>query len=450
MFETLSDKLDAALRKLSGQARINEVNIGNALRDIKRALLEADVNYAVAKNFIEQVRKKALGTEVLKSVSPSQMIVKIVYDELKEILGGEQVDLNLKTNRVPAVIMVAGLQGAGKTTFAAKLALHLKKRGRNPLLIAADVYRPAAIDQLKVLGTQIDTPVFAIEEKDAIKTATLGLEHAKQNARDVAIVDTAGRLQIDEEMMQEAETLKKVLNPEEILFVVDAMIGQEAVNTAKVFNDRLDFDGVVLTKLDGDMRGGAALSIKSVVHKPIKFISSGEKVDDLEIFYPDRMAQRILGMGDIVSFVERAQERLDLKKTEELQKKLLQNEFTLEDFYAQIQEIKKMGSLQSLITMIPGMSKMVPVDQINEKELKRVEAIICSMTKEERRNPDIINGSRRARIAKGSGTTVQEVNSLLKQFAEMKKMMKSLTKLDKAGRRITAQNIPLERLRLRR
>jgi len=436
MFESLSDKLDSALKKLSGQARINEVNVGNALRDIKRALLDADVNYAVTKNFIEQVRKKALGAEVIKSVSPSQMIVKIVYDELKEMMGGEQVELNLKTNRIPAVIMVAGLQGAGKTTFAAKLALHLKKRGRNPLLIAADVYRPAAIDQLKTLGAQIEIPVFAIEEKDAIKSAKLGIDYAKQNA--------------DEEMMQEAETLKKMFNPEEILFVVDAMIGQEAVNTAKAFNDRLDFDGVVLTKMDGDTRGGAALSIKSVVNKPIKFVSSGEKVDDLDIFYPDRMAQRILGMGDIVSFVERAQERLDLKKTEELQKKLLQNEFTLDDFYAQIQEIKKMGSLQSLVSMIPGMNKMIPADQINEKEMKRVEAIISSMTKEERRNPDIINGSRRARIAKGSGTTVQEVNSLLKQFAEMKKMMKSLTKLDKAGRRITAQNIPLERLAARR
>ncbi len=450
MFESLSDKLDSALKKLSGQARINEVNVGNALRDIKRALLDADVNYAVTKNFIEQVRKKALGAEVIKSVSPSQMIVKIVFDELKEMMGGEQVDLNLKTNRIPAVIMVAGLQGAGKTTFVAKLALHLKKRGRNPLLIAADVYRPAAIDQLKTLGAQIEVPVFAIEEKDAIKTAKQGIEYAKQNARDIAIIDTAGRLQIDEEMMQEAETLKKMFNPEEILFVVDAMIGQEAVNTAKTFNERLDFDGVVLTKMDGDTRGGAALSIKTVVNKPIKFVSSGEKVDDLDIFYPDRMAQRILGMGDIVSFVERAQERLDLKKTEELQKKLLQNEFNLDDFYAQIQEIKKMGSLQSLVSMIPGMNKMIPADQINEKEMKRVEAIISSMTKEERRNPDIINGSRRARIAKGSGTSVQEVNSLLKQFAEMKKMMKSLTKLDKAGRRITADNIPIERLAARR
>ncbi len=450
MFEALSDKLDSALRKLSGQARINEINIGNALRDIKRALLDADVNYAVTKHFIEQVRKKALGTEVIKSVSPSQMIVKIVFDELKEIMGGEQVDLNLKTNRIPAVIMVAGLQGAGKTTFAAKLALHLKKRGRNPLLVAADVYRPAAIDQLKTLGAQIEVPVFALEEKDAIKTAQEGIQYAKQNARDIAIIDTAGRLQIDQEMMQEAETLKKLLNPEEILFVVDAMMGQEAVNTAKTFNERLDFDGVVLTKMDGDTRGGAALSIKSVVNKPIKFVSSGEKLEDLDIFYPDRMAQRILGMGDIVSFVERAQERLDLKKTEELQKKLLQNDFNLEDFYAQIQEIKKMGSLQSLISMIPGMSKLIPADQINEKEIKRIEAIILSMTKEERRNPEIINGSRRARIAKGSGTSVQEVNSLLKQFAEMKKMMKSLSKLDKAGRRLMLENIPIGRFMARR
>jgi signal recognition particle subunit SRP54 len=404
----------------------------------------------VTKNLIEQIRKKALGAEVVKSVSPSQMIVKIVFDELKELMGGEQIDVNLKSSRVPLVMMVAGLQGAGKTTFAAKLALHLKKRGRNPLLIAADVYRPAAVEQLKTLGAQIDIPVFAVEEKDAIKTAKNGIEYAKQNARDIAIIDTAGRLQIDEEMMQEAETLKKMFSPEEILFVVDAMIGQEAVNTAKTFNERLDFDGVVLTKMDGDTRGGAALSIKSVVSKPIKFVSNGEKVDDLDIFYPDRMAQRILGMGDIVSFVEKAQERLDLKKTEELQKKLLENEFNLDDFYAQIQEIKKMGSLQNLVSMIPGMNKMIPSDQVNEKELKRVEAMISSMTKEERRKPEVINGSRRTRIAKGSGTTVQEVNSLLKQFSEMKKMMKSLTKLDKAGRRITADQIPLERLSARR
>ncbi len=447
MFEALSDKIDSALRKLSGQARINEVNIGNAMRDIKRALLDADVNYAVAKQFVEEVRKKALGQEVIKSVQPGQMIVKIVYDELTALMGGTQAELNLKTNRIPAVVMVAGLQGSGKTTFTGKLALLLKKKGRNPLLIAADIYRPAAIEQLKTLGAQIDVPVFALEEeKNAVKLAKEGLEYARKNARDVAIVDTAGRLQIDEEMMQEAENLKKALNPEEILFVVDAMIGQEAVNTAKVFNERLDFDGVVLTKMDGDTRGGAALSIKAVVQKPIKFISQGEKLEDLDIFYPDRMAQRILGMGDIVSFVEKAQEKLDLKKSQELQKKLLGNDFNLEDFYAQIQEIKKMGSLQNLVSMIPGMNKLIPANEINEKDLKRVEAIICSMTKEERRHPDIINGSRRARIARGSGTTVQEVNALLKQFNEMKKMMKSFNKMAASGRKPSLESLPIGRM----
>ncbi|KER10887.1 MAG: signal recognition particle [[Candidatus Thermochlorobacteriaceae] bacterium GBChlB] len=446
MFESLSDKLDAALKKVTGQARINEVNIGNAMRDIKRALLDADVNYNVVKNFVEQVRKKSLGEEVIKSVSPSQMIVKIVYDELAALMGGTQQDLNLKTSRVPAVIMVAGLQGSGKTTFSAKLALQLKKKGRNPVLVAADVYRPAAVEQLKTLGAQIDVPVFSIEEKDAIKAAKDGVEYARKNARDIAIIDTAGRLQIDEDMMAEAEQLKKLLAPEEILFVVDSMIGQEAVNTAKAFNDRLDFDGVVLTKMDGDTRGGAALSIKTVVQKPIKFISQGEKVDDLDIFYPDRMAQRILGMGDIVSFVEKAQEKLDLKKTEELQKRLLENEFNLDDFYQQIQEIRKMGSLQNVVSMIPGMSKLVPQDKIDERDLKKVEAMICSMTREEKQKPDIINGSRRLRIAKGSGTTVQDVNGLIKQFGEMKKMMKSINKMAKSGRPLTAENLPFGRL----
>ncbi|PIO47733.1 MAG: signal recognition particle protein [[Chlorobium] sp. 445] len=447
MFEALSDKIDSALRKLSGQARINEVNIGNAMRDIKRALLDADVNYAVVKQFVEDVRKKALGQDVIKSVQPGQMIVKIVYDELTALMGGTQAELNLKTTRIPAVIMVAGLQGSGKTTFSGKLALLLKKKGRNPLLVAADIYRPAAIEQLKTLGAQIDVPVFALEEeKNAVKVAKEGVEYARKNARDIAIIDTAGRLQIDEEMMKEAEDIKKALNPEEILFVVDAMMGQEAVNTAKAFNERLDFDGVVLTKMDGDTRGGAALSIKSVVQKPIKFISQGEKLEDLDIFYPDRMAQRILGMGDIVSFVEKAQERLDLKKSQELQKKLLENDFNLEDFYAQIQEIKKMGSLQNLASMIPGMNKLLPANEINEKDLKKVEAIICSMTKQERRQPDIINGSRRARIARGSGTTVQEVNALLKQFNEMKKMLKSINKMASAGRKLSLDNLPIGRM----
>lgn len=447
MFESLSDKLEGALKKLSGQSKINEVNIGMAMRDIKRALLDADVNYKVTKSFVEEVRKKSLGEDVIKSVSPAQMIVKIVHDELVDIMGGLQQDLNLKTNRMPAVVMVAGLQGSGKTTFSAKLAKLLKKKGRNPLLVAGDVYRPAAIDQLKSLGELIEVPVFSVpDEKDVLKVAEAGIEEAKADGRNVVIIDTAGRLQIDEEMMAEAESLKTCLEPEEILFVVDSMIGQEAVNTAKVFNERLDFDGVVLTKMDGDTRGGAALSIKNVVEKPIKFISQGEKVDDLDIFYPDRMASRILGMGDVVSFVEKAQETLDLEKTQKLQKRLIENEFNLEDFFEQLQELKKMGSLQSMIEMIPGLNKAIPKQDIDESNLKVIEAIINSMTLQERRFPEVINGSRRSRIAKGSGTKVQDVNMLLKQFMEMKKMMKSVTKMVKSGRKITADNLPLNKL----
>ena len=447
MFESLSDKLEVALKKLSGQSKINEVNIGMAMRDIKRALLDADVNYKVTKGFVEDVRKKALGEGVIKSVSPAQMIVKIVHDELVDVMGGEQKDLNLLTQRTPAVIMVAGLQGSGKTTFSAKLAKLLQKKGRNPLLVAGDVYRPAAIDQLKTLGESIDVPVFSIpDEKNVLTVAQAGVDFARSESRNVVILDTAGRLQIDEEMMAEAESIKKELNPEEILFVVDSMIGQEAVNTAKVFNERLDFDGVVLTKMDGDTRGGAALSIKQVVEKPIKFISQGEKVDDLDIFYPDRMANRILGMGDVVSFVEKAQETLDLEKTQKLQKRLIENEFNLEDFFEQLQELKKMGSLQNLVEMIPGLNKAIPKQDIDESNLKVIEAIINSMTIQERQSPEVINGSRRSRIAKGSGTKVQDVNMLLKQFMEMKKMMKSVTKMAKSGRKITANNLPLNKL----
>ncbi len=447
MFESLSDKLEVALKKLSGQSKINEVNIGMAMRDIKRALLDADVNYKVTKGFVEDVRKKALGEDVIKSVSPAQMIVKIVHDELVDVMGGEQKDLNLLTQRTPAVIMVAGLQGSGKTTFSAKLAKLLQKKGRNPLLVAGDVYRPAAIDQLKTLGESIDVPVFSIpDEKNVLTVAEAGVDFARSESRNVVILDTAGRLQIDEEMMAEAESIKKELNPEEILFVVDSMIGQEAVNTAKVFNERLDFDGVVLTKMDGDTRGGAALSIKQVVEKPIKFISQGEKVDDLDIFYPDRMANRILGMGDVVSFVEKAQETLDLEKTQKLQKRLIENEFNLEDFFEQLQELKKMGSLQNLVEMIPGLNKAIPKQDIDESNLKVIEAIINSMTIQERQSPEVINGSRRSRIAKGSGTKVQDVNMLLKQFMEMKKMMKSVTKMAKSGRKITANNLPLNKL----
>ena len=446
MFDNLSDKLEATFKKLAGQATINEVNIGIAMRDIKRALLSADVNYKVAKRFVEDVRERALGQDVVKSVSPAQMIVKIVSDELTEIMGGENKPLNLATNKVPAVVMVAGLQGSGKTTFCAKLAKRLKKNGKHPLLVAADVYRPAAVDQLKTLGGQIEVPVFSLEEKDALKAALEGVDSARSNGNDVVIVDTAGRLQVDEEMMAEAETLKDRLKPEELLFVVDAMIGQEAVNTAKVFNERLDFDGVVLTKLDGDARGGSALSIKQVVDKPIKFMSVGEKVDDLDIFYPDRMAQRILGMGDIVGFVEKAQETLDLEKTRKMQSRLLKNEFDLDDFFDQLQQLKKMGSIQGLVEMVPGLNKMIPKQDLDGLDFKPIEAIISSMTKEERAAPEIINGSRRQRIAKGSGTRVQDVNMLLKQFKEMKKMMGSVTKMTSSGRKILPQNLPLEKL----
>jgi len=445
MFDSLSDKLEATFKKLAGQATINEINIGLAMRDIKRALLGADVNYKVAKKLIEDIREKSLGEQVIKSVSPAQMIVKIVYDELTELMGGEQKPLNLSPKKLPAIIMVAGLQGSGKTTFCAKLALRLKKNGKNPLLVAADVYRPAAIDQLKALGLQVDVPVFAIEEQDAMKAALQGLETARSSARDVVIIDTAGRLQIDQLMMAEAEALKDALKPDELLFVVDSMMGQEAVNTAKVFNDRLDFDGVVLTKLDGDSRGGAALSIRQVVEKPIKFISIGEKVDDLDLFYPDRMAQRILGMGDIVSFVEKAQENLDLEKSLEMQKKLMKNEFDLNDFFDQLQQLKKMGSIQGLIEMVPGLNKMVPKQDLENLDFKPIEAMINSMTRQEKVNPEIINGSRRQRIAKGSGTKVQEVNLLLKQFGEMKKMMRSVSKLSQSGRKITSQNLALDK-----
>jgi len=445
MFDNLSDKLELTLKKLAGQATINEVNIGIAMRDIKRALLSADVNYKVAKKLVEDIREKSLGESVIKSVSPAQMIVKIVNDELTEIMGGQNQPLNLPPKKIPAIVMVAGLQGSGKTTFAAKLAKRLKKSGRNPLLVAADVYRPAAVDQLKTLGAEVSVPVFSIEEKDAMKVAMQGLEAAKAGAHDVLIVDTAGRLQIDDAMMAEAEALKNALKPDELLFVVDSMMGQEAVNTAKAFNDRLDFDGVVLTKLDGDSRGGAALSIRHVVEKPIKFMSVGEKVDDLDQFYPDRMAQRILGMGDIVSFVEKAQESLDMEATLQMQKKLMKNEFDLNDFFDQLQQLKKMGSMQSLIEMVPGLNKMVPKQDLENLDFKPIEAIISSMTKEEKSRPEIINGSRRQRIALGSGTRVQDVNMLLKQFGEMKKMMRSVSKLSGNGRKITSQNLALDK-----
>lgn len=427
MFETLTEKLDGALKTLRGQGRISEANTAEAMREVRRVLLDADVNFSVVKSFIDNVQKRSLGQEVLTSISPGQLIIKIIYDELVTLLGSEKAEINFSSD-VPTVIMVAGLQGSGKTTFSGKLANHLKSKGKLPLLVAADTYRPAAIDQLITLGEQIDIPVYSDRSAKAIDIAKKAIPFAKENARDVVIIDTAGRLAIDEVMMQEVETIKTSVKPNEILFVVDSMIGQDAVATAKAFHDRLNFDGVVLTKLDGDTRGGAALSIRSVVGKPIKFVGVGEKLDALEPFYPDRMASRILGMGDIVSLVEKAQETFDQKQAEKLQEKIVKAQFTLEDFYDQLQQIKKMGPLSQVMSMIPGANKLGNLNDVDDKELKYVEAIILSMTREERNNPAVINGSRRKRIAQGSGTTVQEVNKLLNQFREMQKMMRNFTK----------------------
>ena len=433
MFDTLTQKLESVLKRLRGQGRISEANIAETLREIRKVLLDADVNYKVVKQFIESVQQKALGHEVVSSVAPGQLIVKIIYDELVALMGTAKADITL-SQTPPSVIMIAGLQGSGKTTFAGKLANMLKSKGRSPLLVAADVYRPAAIDQLMMLGAQIDVPVFMSRTDSAIDIAKNSIDHARKNARDTVIIDTAGRLHVDEEMMREVESIKSSVQPHEILFVVDAMTGQDAVNTAKAFHDRLNFDGVVLTKLDGDTRGGAALSIRSVVEKPIKFVGTGEKLDALEPFYPDRMASRILGMGDIVSLVEKAQQSFDQEKAQQLEQKIRKSQFTLEDFYSQLQEVKKMGPLSQVLSMIPGASKLGNVSDVDDKELKYVEAIILSMTVEERQHPGIINGSRRKRIAMGSGTSVQEVNKLLKQFFEMQKMMKNFTKGKNVGR----------------
>lgn len=427
MFETLTEKLDIALKKLRGQHRISEENTAEALREVRRVLLDADVNVNVVKSFIDNIQKKALGREVVTSVTPGQLIIKIIYDELVTLMGTEKAEINFSTE-VPTIIMVAGLQGSGKTTFSGKLAYLLKGKGRHPLLAAADIYRPAAIDQLEMLGSQIDVPVYSSRTEGAVEIVKKAVSFAKEQARDVVIIDTAGRLAIDEEMMREVENIKSAIKPHEILFVVDSMIGQDAVNTAKAFHDRLNYDGVVLTKLDGDTRGGAALSIRAVVGKPIKFVGVGEKMDALEQFYPDRMASRILGMGDIVSLVEKAQQTFDQKQAAKLQEKIVKDKFTLQDFYEQLQQIKKMGPLSQVMSMIPGASKLGNLNDVDEKELKYVEAIILSMTKEERNNPHIINGSRRKRIAKGSGTSVQEVNKLLNQFNEMQKMMRNFTK----------------------
>ena len=427
MFENLSERLEKSFKLLKGQGKITEINVAETLKDVRRALLDADVNYKIAKQFTEDVKQKALGQSVLTAVKPGEMMTKIVHDELTALMGGQKTDINLKGN--PTVISMAGLQGSGKTTMSGKLANMLKsKQGRHPLLVACDVYRPAAINQLQVLGEQIGVPVFAdLSDSNPVNIAEKAIRQAKLNGQDVVIVDTAGRLAVDEAMMTEITNIKNAINPQEILFVVDSMTGQDAVNTAKEFNDRLNFDGVVLTKLDGDTRGGAALSIRSVVDKPIKFVGTGEKLEAIDVFYPERMADRILGMGDIVSLVERAQEQYDEEEARKLQKKISKNQFNFEDFLAQIQQIKKMGNLKDLASMIPGMGKALKNIDIDDDAFKGVEAIIRSMTPEERANPIILNGSRRKRIAAGSGTTVQDVNKLIKQFDETKKMMKMIT-----------------------
>ncbi len=440
MFDSLSDKLEGALKSLAGQGRITELNVAQSMREIRRALLDADVNYQVAKEFTERVRDRALGEEVLNSVSPGQQLIKIVYDQLVHFLGEEHVGIE-PAPIPPTIILVAGLQGSGKTTFCGKLALHFKSKGRTPMLAAADVYRPAAVDQLSALASQVGIPIHAIVEdgepvRDAVRVAREAVSAARRDARDILIIDTAGRLHVDEPMMQEVQQIRDAVGPHEILFVVDAMTGQDAVNTAVAFNERLDFSGVVLSKLDGDTRGGAALSIRSVVRKPIKFASTGEKLDALTPFYPDRMAQRILGMGDVVSFVEKAQEQYDEKEAEKLRRKMSAESFDLEDFLEQLDRIKKMGSLRDLVGMIPGIGKQVDELDVDEDAFRHIEAIILSMTPDERRDPDLINGSRRLRIARGAGLEVRDVNLMMKQFRDMRKMMKTMTKLMGKGRAV--------------
>lgn len=427
MFENLSDRLERSFKILKGEGKITEINVAETLKDVRRALLDADVNYKVAKSFTDTVKKKALGMNVLTAVKPSQLMVKIVHDELAELMGGEAAELRL--NGRPSIVLMSGLQGSGKTTFSGKLANMLKqKQHKNPLLVACDVYRPAAIDQLKVVGEQVGVPVYSEpDNKNVVEIANNAIREAKAKSYDVVIVDTAGRLAVDEEMMTEIYNLKNAINPDETLFVVDSMTGQDAVNTAKEFNDRLDFDGVVLTKLDGDTRGGAALSIRTVVTKPIKFVGTGEKMEAIDVFHPSRMADRILGMGDIVSLVERAQEQFDEEEARRLQKKIQKNKFDFNDFLGQIEQIKKMGNLKDLAAMIPGVGKAIKDVDIDDNAFKGIEAIIKSMTPKERANPEILNQSRRMRIAKGSGTNIQEVNRLIKQFDQTRKMMKMVT-----------------------
>ena len=428
MFDNLSERLERSFKILKGEGKITEINVAETLKDVRKALLDADVNYKVAKGFTDTVKEKALGQNVLTAVKPSQLMVKIVHDELTQLMGGETVEIDTKGQ--PAVILMSGLQGSGKTTFSGKLARMLKtKKNKRPLLVACDVYRPAAIEQLRVLAEQIDVPMYSeIDSKDPVAIAQNAIKEARAKGYDLVIVDTAGRLAVDEQMMNEIAAIKKAIDPEETLFVVDAMTGQDAVNTAKEFNDRLNFDGVILTKLDGDTRGGAALSIRTVVSKPIKFVGTGEKLEALDVFHPERMADRILGMGDIVSLVEKAQEQFDAEEAKKLQKKIAKNQFNFNDFLSQIQQIKKMGNIKDLASMIPGVGKALKDVDIDDDAFKGVEAIIYSMTPEERENPELINGSRRKRIASGSGTTIQDVNRLLKQFDESKKMMRMLSK----------------------
>jgi len=443
MFDNLSVKLDQAFKTLKGQGRITEINVAKTVKEIRRALIDADVNYKVAKEVTDDIRNEALGRDVLISVSPGQLLVKITQEKLSELMGGTKEDINVTGD--PAIVLVSGLQGSGKTTFSAKLANKLKSQGLQVSMAACDIYRPAAIDQLKVLGEQIGVEVYAEpENKDAVKIAQEAINHAKKTGKKVVIVDTAGRLAIDEQMMAEISSLKKALNPSETLFVVDSMTGQDAVNTAKTFNERLDYDGVVLTKLDGDSRGGAALSIRNVVEKPIKYISTGEKMDAIDVFHPDRMAQRILGMGDVVSLVERAQQQFDADEARRLNKKIRRNQFDFDDFLSQLEQIRKMGNIKDLVGMLPGMGKALKNIDIDDESFKPIEAIIKSMTKQERANPDIINGSRRKRIAGGSGTSIQQVNSLMKQFGEMRKLMRTMNKMG-GGKRALSQINPFGR-----
>jgi signal recognition particle subunit SRP54 len=433
MFENLSEKLDSAFKQLKGQGRITELNVAATVKDIRRALVDADVNYKIAKEFTDRIREKALGEKVINAISPGQLMVKIVKDELAELMGGSESEFNDKGS--PAVVLIAGLQGSGKTTFSSKLAYYLKNKGKSPLLVAADIYRPAAIDQLKVLGEQINVEVYSDpENKDAVAIATQAVKEARSKNKNVVIIDTAGRLAVDEVMMTEVANIRKAVNPQEILFVVDSMTGQDAVNTAKAFNDRLDFTGVVLTKLDGDTRGGAALSIKYTVNKPIKFISSGEKAETLDVFYPERMAQRILGMGDITTLVEKAQLQFDEQEAARLEKKIRKNQFDFQDFLDQIQQIKKMGNLKDLMGMIPGIGKQIKDLEVSDDAFKGIEAMIKSMTPTERSNPDIIDQSRRKRIAGGSGKDISDVNQFMKQFEQMRDMMKMMNKMPMGGR----------------